>query len=170
MACDRCRKMGWDCVISAGHESCDNCRRVKQGCRRGGEPGPSKPRKRVRVGEAGPPRVREETQEVATPRRTHATKEGGANGGEEGPLVDVLRDIASTLKQLAAMTGNIAWLADKEAKEWAEERKRRREQEEGVTPRREQGVGTTDGEVVDGMDEERAEVDETDGTEVGRTE
>ena len=118
------------------------------------------------MGEAGPSRVHEETGEVATPRRTRATREGGASADEEGLLVDVLRDIASTLKQLAAMTGNIAWLADEEAKERAEERRRRREAEVVVAPRREQGVGTADeAEVVDetgGAEVERA--DGTDGT------
>ena len=133
MACDRCRNKGWTCVVSAGHESCDACWQIKQGCRWGGEPG-AKPRKKVRVGEAGPSRVREETQEVATPRRTRATREGGAIADEEGPLVDVLCDITSTLKQLAAMTGSLAWLADEEAKERMEERRRRREQEVVVTP------------------------------------
>ena len=128
----------------------------------------AKPRKKVHVGEAGPSRVRGETQEVATPRRTRATREGVASGGEEGVLIDVLRDIAKTLQQLTAMTGTLAWLADEEAKERMEERRRRREQEVVVAPRREQGVGTSDGEVVDGTD--GAEVDGTDGAEVEREE
>ena len=85
--------------------------------------------------------------------RTHAMREGGASGGEEGPLVDVLRDIASTLKQLAVMMGNIAWLADEEARERAEERRQRQEAEVVVAPRHEQGVGTSDeAEVADGTD------------------
>ena len=118
------------------------------------------------MGEAGPSRVREETGEVATPRRTRATREGGVIGGEEG-LVDVLRGMAKTLEKLTAMTGSIAWVAEEWAEERAWERSRRREREVVIAPRREQGVGTTDeAEVVDetgGAEVERA--DGTDGTE-----
>ena len=116
------------------------------------------------MGEAGPSRSRGETQEVATPKRTRATREGGVIGGEEGP-VDVLRGMAKTLEKLTAMTGSIAWVAE----EWAEERARERQQEEEVVvaPRREQGVGTTDeAEVVDetgGAEVEMAEAERTDG-------
>ena len=123
----------------------------------------AKPRKKVRVGEAGPSRVRGATQEMATPRKTRATTEGrGAIGGEEG-LVDVLRGMAKTLEKLTAMTGSIAWVAEEWAEERAREGSQRWEREVVIAPRREQGVGTTDGdeaekgtdgaEVEDGMDE-----------------